>query len=143
MPYTHISRDTPSFDRSVAQIETMLATFGCARMQVGKEYAQDSIRATLWFEFHGAVHKIDFPVTYLNDKLDMRVSGRLIYHHIKALLVAVETDYMDFAQAMMQYRALPDGNGALVAMHEAYHECDDALPRFALEHTVSSIAGGV
>ena len=52
------------------------------------------------------------PVTYLQkasgNVLEMRISGRVVYHYLKSLLLAVELDYKSFAQAMRSYAALPD-----------------------------------
>lgn len=128
LPYSHTGRATPSFDKSINEIKTLLLKFKCERFQVGEDRRGEEPLITLWFERMGQVYKLDFPVTYINKSLDMRVSGRIMYHHIKALLVAAEIEYLDFSQIMMGYRALPDGKGGAVTIQDAYAQSGDALP---------------
>lgn len=128
LPYTHTKETTPSLDKSINEIKALLLKFKCERFQVGEDRRGEEPLITLWFERLGQVYKLDFPVTYINEKLDMRVSGRIMYNHIKALLVAAEINYLDFSQVMMGYRALPDGKGGAVTIQDAYAVSGDALP---------------
>ncbi len=126
LPYTH--QGSPPFDRSIGQIKDLLAKFKCERLQIAEDRRGEEPLITLWFDRLGQVYKLEFPITYLGSKLDMRVSGRIMYHHIKALLVAAEIEYLDFSQVMMGFRALPDGKGGAITIQDAYEAVGDRLP---------------
>ncbi len=129
-PYTHDRGKTPPLEKSIEDIKKLLIRFKAGQFSVNERHDKDLILITLVFERLGKVYLLEFPVTYLNDKLDMRVSGRIMFHHLKALLVAVETTYLDFSQAMMGYRALPDPEDPrrMITLQEAYERHGDRLP---------------
>jgi len=132
LPYTHERKanPTPSLERSIEEIKKLLIKFKAGQFNINERHEGDLVLITLAFERLGQVYMLEFPVTYLNDKLDMRVSGRIMYHHLKALLVAVETTYLDFSQALMGYRALPDPEDPrkMITLQEAYEKHGDRLP---------------
>ena len=41
----------------------------------------------------------------------MNVSGRIVYNKVKALLIDVDIEYLDFAQAMVPFMLLPTASG--------------------------------
>lgn len=128
-PYTGT---TVSFQRSVQQIMDMLTKHKCAKMGVVTETGGDLQTTTMVFEKTGAAYIVEFPVIYYVDskgrRLNMNISGRIVHDRIKAILVDVEIGYLEFSQAMMGYRALPDGSGGMMSLQDAYEMCRDRLP---------------
>ena len=105
-----------SFDRSLLQIQAMLEKHGCSRIAIQKDMRGEIPTVTLLFEKAGMPFIIEFPIIYerrknVPDKLRMDVSGRIIHDRIKALLIEVELDILDFSQAMMSFIAIPDKTG--------------------------------
>ncbi|MDI6720359.1 MAG: hypothetical protein QMD46_12185 [Methanomicrobiales archaeon] len=106
--------DVP-FERSMAQIMGMLlAARGVVKVAPLYEKAGDVQRVTLMVqEENGTQFLIHFPVTYRRPAkgrqpaLDMRISGRLIFYHLKDALAMAEVKYLSFTQAMAPYIALP------------------------------------
>lgn len=109
----YVETDTP-FSRSLVQIKELLDRYGCEKILEFTEKRQDLIYHSLAFENRGVKFLVEFPITYLSGnppKLNMNVSGRIVYNKIKALLVDVEIDYLDFNQAMVPFMLLPTTSG--------------------------------
>lgn len=102
------------FSRSLVQIKELLDRYGCEKILEFTEKRQDLLYYSLAFENRGVKFLVEFPITYLAgnpSKLSMNVSGRIIYNKIKALLVDVEINYLDFNQAMVPFMLLPTPSG--------------------------------
>lgn len=112
----YVETDIP-FSRSISQIKEMLDRYGCDKILEFTNKSGEIVQNSLAFEFRGAKFLIEFPITYLQGtkgnppKLDMNISGRIIYNKIKALLVDVEIEYLDFSQAMVPFMLLPTPSG--------------------------------
>jgi len=123
---------TVPFQTSIGQIMGMLGKHKCARIGVVTEAAGDITTTTIVFERAGASYLVEFPVTYYQDskgrRLNMNISGRIIHDRIKALLIDVEINYLEFSQAMMAYRAIPGPEGRPITLQDAYEACGDQLP---------------
>lgn len=110
--------DVP-FDRSMAQIMGMLlAARGVVKVAPLYEKVGEVQRITLLVETDQRVpFLIHFPVTYRRQrkgtppKLDMRIAGRMMYFHIKDMLLMAEAAYLSFTQVFSPYLALPDADG--------------------------------
>jgi len=106
-----------SFEKSILQIQTMLEKHKCSRIAIQKDMRGDDLpTVTLIFEKAGLPYIIEFPIIYerrkhVADKLRMDVSGRIIHDRIKALLIEVELNILDFSQGMMAFLAIPDKTG--------------------------------
>ncbi|MFA7121543.1 MAG: hypothetical protein WC277_08665 [Bacilli bacterium] len=142
-PYTST---TVPFQTSVGQIMGLLGKYKCARIGVVTEAAGDITTTTLVFERDGATYLVEFPITYYIDsrgkRLNMNISGRIIHDRLKALLIDVEIGYLDFSQAMMGYRALPDGSGKMISLQDAYERCGDQLPACGFDLRLALPGGG-
>lgn len=114
------AKTTVSFEKSLAEIQALLAKFGCGRMGTMRDPRGDEILHTLIFEHHGLQYMIEFPITYIQQqsqrKQDMRISGRVVFNQVKSLLVDAEIGYLDFSQAMMRYLVLPGPQGPQTLM---------------------------
>ena len=107
---------TVSFDRSIMQIQAMLEKHKCSRIAIQKDMRGELPTVTLLFEKDNTPYIIEFPIIYerrknIPDKLRMDVSGRIIHDRIKALLIEVELNLLDFSQGMMAFLAIPDKTG--------------------------------
>ena len=114
---------TVNFDRSVLQIQAMLEKHHCSRIAIQKDMRGDLPTVTLIFEKEGIPYIIEFPIIYEKrtrdtDKLRMDVSGRIIHDRIKALLIEVELNILDFSQGMMAFLAIPDKTGRPQALQD-------------------------
>ena len=114
---------TVNFDRSIMQIQTMLENHKCSRIAIQKDMRGDLPTVTLLFEKAGLPYIIEFPIIYERrkrdaDKLRMDVSGRIIHDRIKALLIEVELNILDFSQGMMAFLAIPDKTGRPQALQD-------------------------
>lgn len=110
---SYVETDVP-FSRSLTEIKELLARYGCDKILEGTNRRGDVTEYSLAFECHGTKFLIEFPITYLTGnppKLNMNVSGRIVYNKVKALLVDVEINYLDFAQAMVPFMLLPMPGG--------------------------------
>ena len=142
LPYTSVNKDTPSLERSVAAIKGMLQKFKCQQFNVHEDMRGEHPFITMRFERLGKIYMIEFPVTYLNDKLEMRIAGRIMFHYVKALLMAVELEYLDFSQTMMGFRALPRPDGSMITLQEAYDVAGDTLPAAGFDIRLALPRGG-
>ncbi len=142
-PYT--STSVP-FQRSVQQIMDMLAKYKCHRVALLKDTEGKEEKTTMVFEKMGATYLLEFPITYFEDskgkRLNMNISGRIVHDRIKAILLMVEVGYLDFAQAMMAFRAIPNANGTMVPLQDAYERCGDALPASGFDLRLALSDGG-
>ena len=125
IPYLHT---TIPVEKSISEIKELLIKYGCERVitdsskvRIGnKDYPAEM----MGFVHKGTRYIIHFPITitfkgrYNEEILDMRISGRIVYNKIKALLVDVEIDYLNFNQAMVQFIAIPTSNGEIVSLAE-------------------------
>ncbi|HOX36264.1 MAG TPA: hypothetical protein PLO06_11255 [Methanoregulaceae archaeon] len=105
------------FNQSLGQIKDMLQKFKCERVIDFSESCkgQEYTIHTVGFEKDGLRYLIEFPITYVENskgrRLDMNVSGRIVYYRVKALLVDAEINYLTFHEAMLSYLALPTPQG--------------------------------
>jgi hypothetical protein len=109
----YVETDTP-FSRSVTQIKELLDRYGCERILEYSNKCSDITEHSLAFECRGSKFLIEFPITYLQGKppkLNMNVSGRIVYNKVKALLIDVDIEYLDFSQAMVPFMLLPTASG--------------------------------
>jgi len=107
------------FSRSLSEIKDLLNRYGCEKVLEFTERCGDITQYSLAFENRGSKFLIEFPITYLKGKppkLNMNISGRIIYNKVKALLVDVEIDYLDFSQAMVPFMLLPTASGRPVTV---------------------------
>jgi len=117
--FPYYGTDVP-FERSLEQIKTMLRKHGCHKIAE----MTDGDAARIVFEKDGRIYLIDFPLAYIETgskyqrktEPAMRISGRIIHDRIKALLVGVEVQYMEFHQAMIGFLAIQGPEGRPVAL---------------------------
>lgn len=114
---------TVNFDRSAMQIQMMLEKHKCSRIAIQKDMRGELPTVTILFEKAGLPYIIEFPIIYEKrkrdaDKLRMDVSGRIIHDRIKALLIEVELNVLDFSQGMMSFLAIPDKTGRPQALQD-------------------------
>jgi len=117
LPYA--KTETP-FDRSVADIKGLLRKFKCDKIV---DFSQTATLenvgkvdlTTIGFEKDGLQYRIDFPITFTENsqekRLNMDVSGRIIYNRIKAQLTDLEIGYLTFHEAMFANLAIPSPEG--------------------------------
>ena len=122
LPYTDTEM---SIEESIAKIKVLLKRFGC---QTIIDYQKEGIDPkhgvlsynTIGFEKDGLKYMIEFPITFvehsLGKRLNMGISGRIVYNRIKALLVDAEIEYLTFHEAMLPYLALPTPHGTMSVM---------------------------
>jgi len=143
MPYW--SADTP-FQKSYHEIMLLLEKHGANRILQDKEKYRVPPKGDevdiyrLGFTMKGTPYIIEFPITYrayknpkVNPpKLDMRISGRVMYHLIKALLVNEEINFLSAGQALTMFMALPSARGP-IALKDAVEQNPKALAFFSPE----------
>lgn len=121
-----------NFQNSLSQIQGLLQKYQCDQIAVAQKQVTDTKHGTfavhsLAFIVRGERFLIEFPVIYIRNsketKLRMDISGRVIFHKLKALLIDVEIGYLDFMEAMLPFRviALPDGRQVPLADYVAQH----------------------
>ena len=118
MPYANTS---VGFNRSIGEIKDLLQRFKCEKIIDFQERGPDNLQLnTLGFEKDGLRYLIEFPIVYVENsqgkRLNMDVSGRIIFNRVKALLVDAEIEYLSFHEAMLPYLALPTPNGTMSVM---------------------------
>ena len=112
----YVTTDIP-FGRSLTEIKDMLRRYGCEKILTFEEVVGSIPAHSLAFDFKGTKFLIEFPITYLANPngsgkaLNMNVSGRIIYYKVKALLIDVELNHLDFNQAMVPFMLLPTASG--------------------------------
>lgn len=114
---------TVPFDRSLMQIQALLEKHKCSRIAIQKDMRGDIPTVTLLFEKANLPYIIEFPIIYERrkrdaDKLRMDISGRIIHDRIKALLIEVELNVLDFSQGMMAFLMIPDKTGRPQALQD-------------------------
>lgn len=118
-PLPYAETETP-LKRSVEETKALLEKFQCSKIVDWKETANSLTLQTIGFEKDGLRYLIEFPITYVENKrgkrLNMDVSGRIVYNRVKALLVDAEIEYLSFHEAMLPYLALPTPNGTMSVM---------------------------
>ena len=122
-PGANYTGTTVNFDRSVMQIQAMLEKHNCSRIAIQKDMRGELPTVTLLFEKANLPYIIEFPIIYEKrrntpDKLRMDVSGRIIHDRIKALLIEVDLNILDFSQGMMAFLAIPDKTGRPQALQD-------------------------
>ena len=137
---------TVNFDRSVMQIQAMLEKHKCSRIAIQKDMRGDLPTVTLLFEKAGLPYIIEFPIIYESrkhtaDKLRMDVSGRIIHDRIKALLIEVELNVLDFSQGMMAFLAIPDKTGRPQALQDYILENKNQISAGTFDITYQLPAG--
>lgn len=120
-PNANYLRTEVSFDKSLLQIQALLEKHGCTRIAWQKDTRGEYPLVSLMFEKDCIPFIIEFPVTYRKSdrKLIMQAGARIIHDRVKALLIEHELGLLDFSQAMMQFLALPDGQGGITSMQNA------------------------
>ena len=122
-PGANYTGTTVNFDKSILQIQAMLEKHKCSRIAIQKDMRGELPTITLLFEKAGLPYIIEFPIIYERrkrdaDKLRMDISGRIIHDRIKALLIEVELNILDFSQGMMAFLAIPDKTGRPQSLQE-------------------------
>jgi len=117
LPYA--KTETP-FENSIADIKRLLKKFKCDKIADYTETVKDPKLGqieltTIGFEKDGLQYRIDFPITFIENsqekRLNMDVSGRIIYNRIKAQLTDLEIGYLTFHEAMFANLAIPSPEG--------------------------------
>lgn len=112
-----------TLEMSVGEIKTLLGKHGCTRIAEMTDQRGKDPLVTLAWEHSGIPFMVEFPVTYSpQGKLRMEISGRIIFHRIKAMLIEVEIDLWSFTQAMSPFLALPGADGRLEPMYDYVEE---------------------
>ncbi len=139
----HYTGTTVNFDRSLLQIQALLEKHGCTRVAIQRDTRGEYPLISMLFEKDNIPYLIEFPVIYEVKnrglkKLRMDVSARVIHDRIKALLIEQEMNLLDFSQAMMQFLALPDGQGGMTMMQNKVLEQHDKLAQgtFDIRYTL-------
>jgi hypothetical protein len=122
-PGANYTGTTVNFDRSLVQIQGMLEKHKCSRVSILKDMRGNLPTTTILFEKEKIPYIIEFPIVYEKkqrtpDKLRMDVSGRIIHDRIKALLIEVELNMLDFSQGMMSFLMISDKNGKPQALQD-------------------------
>jgi hypothetical protein len=112
---------TVGFNRSVGEIKDLLKRFKCTTIADFQQRGPDNLTLnTLGFEKDGLRYLIEFPIVYVENsqgkRLNMDVSGRIVFNRVKALLVDAEIEYLSFHEAMLPYLALPTPHGTMSVM---------------------------
>ncbi|MCK9591434.1 MAG: hypothetical protein M0Q91_05425 [Methanoregula sp.] len=119
------------FNQSVGQIKDLLARFNCERIIDYSDKRKDDPHPmhTIGFEKDGLRYIVEFPVTYVEHstarRLDMNVSGRIVFNRIKALLVDAEIEHLTFHEAMIPYLVLPTPQGTMSVMDAVQGQIDN------------------
>jgi hypothetical protein len=119
------------FNQSVGQIKDLLSRFDCDRVidYSDRRKGDPMPMHTIGFEKDGLRYLIEFPITYVENskekRLDMNVSGRIVYNRVKALLVDAEIEYLTFHEAMLPYLALPTPNGTMSVMEAVQSQIEN------------------
>lgn len=124
MPYVETE---VAFSRSISEIKELLHKFNCDTVIEYQSKGDLAARArgegdlhTLGFEKDGLKYLVEFPITYVENskgkRLNMSISGRIIYNRIKAQLIDVEIGYLSFHEAMISNLALPTPHGVRTVM---------------------------
>jgi len=122
-PGAHYTGTTVPFNRSISQIEDMLQKHKCSRVAIQKDMRGTIPLVTLLFEKDGLPYIIEFPIIHEirkngRETIRMDISARIIHDRIKALLIEVEMNVLDFSQGMMSFLAIPDMTGKPQAMQD-------------------------
>ena len=115
------------FEKSLADIKVLLRKFKCDEILTHE--AGDLIKIA--FKKEGIPYIIDFPLIYVEGKktparLEMGISGRVVYNRLKSNLLDVEIGSLSFMQAMLRSIALPSPQG-LVTMGEVVEAQKDGI----------------
>ncbi len=126
----YMGTETP-FEKSLTAIERMLERYQVEDLITRKTYQvlqgsgipEPVTFYTLAFRKAGFNYLVEFPIIIeqgpkLGKRLRMDVSARIIHDRIKALLIGVDLELMNFNVAMMPYTALPDGKGGLQSLQD-------------------------
>jgi hypothetical protein len=121
-----------NFQNSLGQIQVLLQKYQCDQIAIAQKQVTDAKHGSftvhsLAFIVRGERFLIEFPVIFIRNSrgttLRMDISGRVIFHKLKALLIDVEIGYLDFQEAMLPFRivTLPDGHQVPLADYVAKH----------------------
>ena len=124
-----------NFQNSLSQIQVLLQRYQCDQIAVAQKQVTDTKHGTfavhsLAFIVRGERFLIEFPVIYIRTaretKLRMDISGRVIFHKLKALLIDVEIGYLNFMEAMMPFRVicLPSGQQVPLVDYVTQHSAE-------------------
>ncbi len=146
-PGANYTGTTVSFDRSLLQIQAMLEKHKCSRIAIQKDMRGEIPTVTLLFEKAGLPYIIEFPIIYEKrkrdaDKLRMDISGRIIHDRIKAMLIEVELNILDFSQGMMAFIAIPDKAGRPQALQDYVMDNRNQLSQGTFDITYRLPPGG-
>jgi hypothetical protein len=114
---------TVPFDRSLLQIQALLEKHKCTRIAIQKDMRGEIPTVTLLFEKAALPYIIEFQIIYerrMRDayKLRLYISARVIHDRIKALLIEVDLNILDFSQGMMAFLMIPDKTGRPQALQD-------------------------
>lgn len=143
-PYWETER---KFSDSLIDTRALLERFGCDRIVTDEQKVkippkgEDVTVYRLMFQVHNLPYVIEYPVTFRKfkrkpRKLDMRLSGRIIFNLVKSLLVNAQIDYLSFEQAMVMFTALPGPKGEAEPLMEVVHRDPRLFERLALPEYV-------
>lgn len=104
-------------DRTISQIKDILRKFGCDKIAEMDDAIGTHVIA---FTNKGKSYLVDFPMTVIQVGPKGRkiqesrpdIGARIIHDRIKALLISVELEFLEFDQAMLPY-LLVRGNGGV------------------------------
>jgi hypothetical protein len=132
MPYLDTTVD---FNKSFGEVQALLRKFGCEDIMTRSQVSSvPKLKIhcdlhTIAFVHKGTKFLIEFPVVIVTQgrfgderKLNMNVSGRIIFNKVKAMLVDVEIEYLTFSQAMMPFRIVAAQDGRPITMQEFVDE---------------------
>jgi hypothetical protein len=123
------------FTNTLSQIQTLLQRYGCTQIATAQKQETDAKHGTfmkhsLAFIVRGERFLIEFPVIYIRNSrgttLRMDISGRVIFHKLKSLLIDVEIGYLDFMEAMVPFRVicLPSGQQVPLVDYLTQHSAE-------------------
>lgn len=115
------------FEKSLADIKNLLRKFKCDEILTHE--AGDLIKIA--FKKEGIPYIIDFPLIYIEGKktparLEMGISGRVVYNRLKSNLLEVEIGSLSFMQAMLRSVALLSPQG-LVTLGDVVEAQKDSI----------------
>ena len=116
------------FDKTISQIKEMLKRFGSDK--IAEMDDSNTGKRILAFTNKGKSYLIEFPETFIEvgqryqKKMESRpdIGARIIHDRIKALLISVELEFLEFDQAMLPYLLVQGLNGRPTTLEERIGE---------------------
>ena len=115
-------------DRTISQIKDLLRKFGCDKIAEMDDHNTGA--HVIAFTNRGRSYLIELPETVIEvgpkykKTIEKRpdIGARVIHDRIKALLITVELDFMEFSQAMMPYLLVTGTDGRPVTLESRVGE---------------------